>query len=126
MSKMGRRKIEINFEELDKLCAIQCTLEEIAAWFDVSADTIERRVKEQYKVTFAEHYAKKSKIGHISIRRKQYQVASAGNVTMLIFLGKQYLGQADRQEIQQVTHQTTATVSHETIVELIKKSMKDG
>jgi hypothetical protein len=33
-----------------------------------------------------------------SLRRKQIQVAMSGNVTMLIWLGKQHLSQTDRQE----------------------------
>jgi DNA-binding Xre family transcriptional regulator len=46
--KMGRPVKTIDFEQLDRLCNIQCTLEEIASFFDVSADTIERRIKEEY------------------------------------------------------------------------------
>lgn len=98
--KMGRPKKEINWEEFDKLCNMQCTLVEIAGWFDVSEDTIERRVKEKYNVTFAEHYKTKSAGGKISLRRKQFEVAHKGNVTLLIWLGKQYLGQKDKQEIE--------------------------
>ncbi len=98
MSKMGRPKIEIDWTEFDKLCAICCTLNEIAGWFDCSEDTIERRVKEKYGCTFAEHYSKRSSKGRISIRRKQFQVAQSGNVSMLIWLGKQYLNQSDKRE----------------------------
>jgi hypothetical protein len=94
-SKMGRPRLEIDYEILKKLCVLQCTLEEIAGWFEVSPDTIERRIKEQYGVTFAEYYAKASMRGKIHIRRKQMQVAKSGNVTMLIWLGKQYLGQKE-------------------------------
>ena len=124
--KMGRPVKTIDFEQLDRLCNIQCTLEEIASFFDVSADTIERRIKEEYGITFAEHYAKKAKIGRISLRRKQYQVAVDGNTTMLIFLGKQYLNQSDKQEIQQqVTGNQTITVNQDNILDLIKKTAKD-
>jgi hypothetical protein len=33
---------------------------------------------------------------HVSLRRRQTNAAAEGNVTMLIFLGKQELGQFDR------------------------------
>jgi len=98
MSNMGRPKIEIDWDEFNKLCNMQCTLVEIAGWFDCSEDTIERRVKEKYEITFAEHYKKKSAKGKISLRRKQTDIALNGNVTMLIWLGKQYLDQSDKRE----------------------------
>lgn len=97
--KMTRgRYVEINWEEFDKLCALQCTLNEIASWFDCSEDTIERRVKEKWGIKFAEYYAQKRGKGKISLRRKQFETAMAGNVTMLIWLGKQMLNQRDKQE----------------------------
>lgn len=99
-SKVGRPKIEIDWEEFDKLCFMQCTLAEIAGWFDVSEDTIERRVKEEKGLTFAEYNKIRSSKGKMSIRRKQFEVAMTGNVGMLIWLGKQYLGQKDKKDIE--------------------------
>lgn len=99
MSKMGRPKIDIDWNEFDKLCRMQCTLAEIASWFDCSEDTIERRVKETYGVTFAERFSQKRGVGKIALRRKQYQLATEGNVALLIWLGKQYLGQSDKTDI---------------------------
>lgn len=100
--EVGRPRIEINWEELDKLCFLQCTLREIAGFFDCSEDTIDRRLKEQYGVGFAEYFAVKSQGGKISLRRLQYQTATKGNVSMLIWLGKQWLGQTDKAEIQEI------------------------
>lgn len=98
---MGRPRIEIDWKELDKLFYLQCTLVEIAGWFDCSEDTIELRVKEKHGITFTELSSKRSAKGKISIRRKQYQKAEEGNPTMLIWLGKQYLGQKDSYDIDQ-------------------------
>jgi IS30 family transposase len=95
---MGRKKIEVNWEEFNKLCEIQCTLMEIAHWFNCSEDTIERRVKEKHNMLFADYYKKESAGGRISLRRKQNEVAQAGSVPMLIWLGKQYLGQSEKVE----------------------------
>ena len=95
---MGRPKIEINWDQFNKLCGLQCTQLEIASYFDCSEDTIERRVKEVHGVTFAVYFAQKRGAGKIALRRKQYEAALAGNVTLLIWLGKQYLGQMDKQE----------------------------
>ena len=95
---MGRPRIEIDWKELDKLCGLQCSLEEIAGWFNCSVDTIEARIKETHGMTFPEYFAQKRSGGKISLRRKQYETAMSGNVSMLIWLGKQYLGQVDKQE----------------------------
>src|SRR5208283_5240291 len=95
----GRPRLEIDWSTFDALCAVQCTLAEIAAHFGVSEDTIERAVKREHSMSFADCFAQKRKGGFVSLRRKQWELAMAGNPTMLIFLGKQWLGQTDKQEI---------------------------
>jgi hypothetical protein len=96
MSIMGRPRIEIDFDELDKLCKLQCTQEEIAGWFECSIDTIQERIKERYDMTFPQYFAMKRQGGKVSLRRKQFETAMKGNPHLLIWLGKQYLGQVDR------------------------------
>lgn len=95
-NKGGRPRVDIDWQQFDKLCNLQCTQIEIADWFDCSVDTIDRACKREKKKGFAEYYAQKRGKGRISLRRKQYEVAMAGNVSMLIWLGKQYLNQADQ------------------------------
>lgn len=97
MAKMGRPKIEINQDEFEKLCALMCTLTDIAGFFDCSEDTIERWCKRTYGTTFAEIYKKKSSRGKISIRRNQMNL-SKKNAAMAIWLGKNYLGQTDAED----------------------------
>lgn len=127
MAEMGRPRIEINWHEFEKLCAMQATLVEIAGWFGCSEDTIERRVKEEHGVTFAEHYRTKTSKGKISLRRKQLEVAMSGNTTMLIWLGKQMLGQRDRPEEIDVTGSTVVNTFiasdasvNEALVDIVK------
>lgn len=95
MARTGRPKIEINKDEFEKLCAIWCNEEEIAGWFNCSVDTLGRWCKRTYAITFAEVYSQKASKGCVSIRRKQFELAQSGNVSMLIWLGKQKLGQSD-------------------------------
>ena len=105
MSKLGRPRIEINKDQFERLCGLQCTLEEIASFFKCSEDTIERWCKREFEdedgkpQTFADVYKKYSATGKMSLRRWQFRSAESGNVTMQIWLGKQYLGQKDEQEI---------------------------
>lgn len=97
---MGRPKIDFDIEQFEELCKIQCTEIEIAACLKMSVDTLERRIGEVYGLTFAEVYNQKREGGKSSLRRAQWKSAIDGNNTALqIFLGKNMLGQADKQEI---------------------------
>lgn len=96
--KMGRPVTPLDWDQMNKLLAMQCTQLEVAAWFNVSEDTLERACKREHGVTYAEYSKQKRQAGCISLRRKQFDVALSGNIAMLIFLGKQYLGQSDKLE----------------------------
>ena len=92
---MARPRLEIDWDEVEKLCALHCTAEEIANFINVSTDTLSRRIKEQYNMSFIDYYSKYSHRGNVSLRRKQMELAMSGDRVMLIFLGKNYLGQSD-------------------------------
>lgn len=94
MAKTGRPKIEIDQKQFESLCGLQCTLAEIASFFQCSEDTVERWCKRTYEISFADAYKKHSAKGKMSLRRAQFRLAET-NATMAIFLGKQYLGQRD-------------------------------
>ena len=96
---MARPQIEIDWKTVKNLCGIQCTGQEIADVLDISYDTLERRVKSEFKMSFADYIKKNSANGKMSLRRKQYETAMSGNTTMLVWLGKQYLGQTDKQVV---------------------------
>lgn len=95
---MARPRIEIDEGQFKKLCAIQCTEEEIASWFKCSVDTIERWCRRELKMSFADAFKTWSADGKISLRRTQFRMAET-NCSMAIWLGKQYLGQNEMQEI---------------------------
>jgi hypothetical protein len=88
----GRKPVSIDPVELQKLCTLQCTHEEIAAWFNCSVRTIENYSK---RPEFAEVMARGRAKGRISVRRAQMKLLDAGNATMGVWLGKQFLGQRD-------------------------------
>jgi hypothetical protein len=89
---LARRRI-IDPIQLEQLASLQCTQPEIAAFFGVSLQAVEKQLA---KPEFREPYEKGLKTGLISLRRAQMQAALAGNATMLIWLGKQLLGQSDK------------------------------
>lgn len=94
-SKMGRPRKEIDWDQVDKLCHIQCTQVEICGFLEVCEDTLNSRCKEEHGVTFSEYLKQKSQPGKISLRRRQYKTAMDGNCSMQIWLGKQWLGQSE-------------------------------
>jgi AraC-like DNA-binding protein len=97
---MARPRKDINFDDVDKLCGLQCTEEEIAQFLGVSVDTLARACKRRYRISFAEYFGQKRGLGRISLRRAQWQAAQKGNPTLLIWLGKQYLGQKDKSQYE--------------------------
>ena len=99
MARTGRPKKEINKDEFEKLCSIMCTEEEICSWFNISDKTLTRWCKETYGLSFSEAFKVYSVEGLISLRRTQFRLAEK-SYAMAIFLGKQYLGQKDQQNIE--------------------------
>lgn len=89
---MARPKVPIDGEEVYKLASLGLTQIEIADVLGASNSTICRR--------FAKEWTKGHATLKRSLRRKQTEVALSGNVTMLIWLGKNMLGQADKQEVE--------------------------
>ncbi len=96
----GRKPIPVDFDLVDNLCDLQCTGEEIAAALGVEYKTLEKRVKEKTGLQLREYIKKKGQKGKASLRRAQFKSGLAGNVTMQIWLGKQYLGQRDRMDTE--------------------------
>lgn len=73
---------------------MQCTKEEIQAWFDVSDKTLDGWCKREYHKSFSEVFAEKKGVGKISLRRMQWHLAER-SAAMAIHLGKNILGQTD-------------------------------
>lgn len=86
---------------ISKLAGIMCTDEEIAAMMSdehasISVDTL---TNENNGATFAECKEKGQAQGKASLRRNQFKLSET-NASMAIFLGKNWLGQTDKQEVK--------------------------
>src|SRR5215467_11194175 len=89
---MARPEAKIDLAELEKLAGMQCTNEEIGAFFGVSKRTILRRCEsEKFREIIENGRAK----GRVSVRRALFKLANAGNVAAAIFLAKNLLGYKD-------------------------------
>ena len=85
----GRPKKAIDMKLVEGLAHIHCTIDEIAAIMEISDVTLRKDPE------FLPTYYKAREGGKMSLRRQQFKAAEGGNTTMLIWLGKQFLGQRD-------------------------------
>ena len=87
-----------DFQRLLNMVRIHCTQTEICSILGMSDTTLNRRLQERGYENFLDLYKRHNDEGRMSLRRMQWQAAENGNSTMLVWLGKQYLGQKDKQE----------------------------
>ena len=85
------KKYKIDKDQVEKLASFGCSNTEIASFFGCTEHIIRK--------SYAENLTKGRDKGKIRLRQMQWKAADKGNVTMLIWLGKQLLGQADKSEV---------------------------
>ena len=88
------KKHNIDTDKIEQLASFGCTNKEIASFFGCSQSLI--------KKSYSTFLTKGRDKGKIRLRQLQWRAAEKGNVSMLIWLGKQVLDQTDRQEITEV------------------------
>lgn len=98
--KQGRPRAEIDARQFEELCRIQCTQREICSVLGVSEKTLTRWCMDNYGLEYSQAYNKYADFGKKNLRHVQFRMAEAGSERMAIWLGKQYLGQSDKQDIQ--------------------------
>ena len=91
--------INIDWDKVDRLLEAGCNGEQVAARFGIHADTLYRRTEKDKGVSFAAYQRQKRANGDSLLAQKQMEVAMKGDKTMLLWLGKQRLGQRDTPEV---------------------------
>ena len=86
------KKYDIDTEQVEKLSGMGCTNIEIASFFGCDESLIRK--------SYSEFLIKGRDKGKIRLRQWQMKAAERGNISMLIWLGKQMLGQTDKAEIE--------------------------
>ena len=81
------------------------TIADTAAFFEVSEDTIERTIKKEWAMSFAEFREQNAVHTRLNIIRKIVQKAEQGDNAMLIWYSKNKLGWADKIEQKQEVNQ---------------------
>lgn len=93
---MPRKEIPIDWKRVDELLEAGCLGTEIASYFGMHPDTFYKRVELQYRMGYSAYSAQKKATGEALIREAQYKKAIKKNDnTMLVWLGKQRLGQKE-------------------------------
>lgn len=95
---MGQPKKEIDFAVLDALLQFKVSVEFCADHLKVSRDTIFRRIKENFGMTFTEYHNLKIEGTATKLQQKAIRMALDGDRTMLIFSLKNLAKWADKQE----------------------------
>jgi len=108
---MARPKKQLDYELIEKLSMIQCTQVEIASCLNVDVKTLQRDER------FGVIYKNGQEQGKMSLRRYQFECAKKGNSSMLIWLGKQYLGQKDSIDV------STSTMEEDALSKAIRESI---
>jgi hypothetical protein len=104
---IGRPEVVIDLDVVERAASIGCTVEEISALVGCSRRTMFYKLKDEPEIQEAMQRGLDK--GRATLRRQQWQRANSGSDTMLIWLGKQMLGQRDVTDIA-LSGSLTATV----------------
>lgn len=85
------KKVNIDPDKVKMLASFGCTYLEIGKYFAVNEALIRKKYRTEYEQGREEM--------KLSLRQLQWKNASQGNTALLIFLGKNYLNQTDKSQV---------------------------
>ena len=97
---MARPLKPVDPRQVEALARIDCTDAEIAGVLDFTPQGWRKRKGRRDGQAIVSAIEKGRQGGNMSLRRKQFEQAMGGNTTMLIWLGKQRLGQKDTRRVE--------------------------
>ncbi len=106
----GRPKAELDWDEIADLLRVGVPAQSIADGLGIERTTLYNRCAADNNMTFSTWSQQQRAGGDHSLHRKQFETAMEGDKTMLIWLGKQRLGQSDKNETTQVQKFDTVSV----------------
>lgn len=115
--KRGRPKIELDPKQAHLFGYFRATYETMAEFIGCHYDTIRRAMQDENS-DFCKAYKKGSSGLKMKLSEAQIKYGLAGNASLLIWLGKQYLGQKDEPPI--------AVEKRQTVIELVPERLADS
>lgn len=105
---MSRKPIFIDWQRVDELLEAGCLGTEIAAYFGMHPETFYDKVLKEKNVAFSDYSAKKKATGEALLREAQFKKAIKKlDNSMLIWLGKQRLGQRENNQSVEANEEIT-------------------
>jgi hypothetical protein len=114
------RKV-LDLEVARRAATLGCSPDEIAMLLGVARRTFHNHLKQD--AALQEAVEERRAQGRTTLRRLQWQQANDGNTTMLIWLGKQLLGQRDRHEVSDDPERPALTFLHLTAMRAFTTEM---
>jgi hypothetical protein len=96
---MARPKVDIDWERVNELLEADCEGTEIAAHLGIVPETLYRRCELDHNISFSKYLQEKKAKGNSLLKEKQFEKALSGDSGMLVWLGKNRLGQADKKDL---------------------------
>lgn len=103
---MGRKRVELDWSVVDTTCFYGATTPQLKFLLEKKGVTLTRKsieaiIKREKGVTFSEYRETQHCGAKFKLAQKQFEVAMSGNPSLLIFLGKNWLGQSDKIDNEQ-------------------------
>lgn len=111
-NKLGRPRKILDEQKISQFIGKGFTVEWVADFMGVHVDTL--------YANYSDALRKGRVFREGCLQAKQYKSAMTGNVTLQIWLGKQWLGQADKTEVKATIKDETPEVAHLSDAELEK------
>lgn len=123
MARQRKRLTDKEWDSVKYMCMIHCTGEEIAGVMQMDYDTLNKNCKEKWHMPISEYIKQNNTNGKMSLRRMQWKAAEDGNTTMMIWLGKQWLGQKENVDMNVAVSESKEV---ETLDEYFRQRKQEG
>lgn len=104
--KQIQRRCNYDWDMIDKHLSHGCSGVQVAAALGMEPTTLYKAVETKFKITFSEYRQKKMAKGEAHLLQRQHELADDKNGMMLIWLGKNRLGQRDTPQEIEVSKET--------------------
>lgn len=137
MKRPGPKIKDFDWHLVDSLLGLNASLEYVCEKLiekdgdEVNKKTIvakkrmvDRRIKERHNCRFSEYRDRKLEPLRMNLFKKQIELALKGNVPMLIWMGKQLLGQTDveKSQVKRIEDQISTMNEKINILQVVKSA----